>query len=115
MTGDGSGPAAAGHLAGMSHGPAVDRLTTRTPLDPAIERVGSLAETLPLAVRDALRGTWLGHPLHPALQVPVGAWLSSTVLDLVAAALPDDVDVVVRAVLGQEALRSPGWGVLAMT
>lgn len=34
-------------------------------------------------VRDLLHGVWLGHPLHPALvQVPVGAWLSAGVLDL---------------------------------
>lgn len=34
-------------------------------------------------VGDALHGTWLGHPLHPAaVQFPVGAWISATVLDL---------------------------------
>jgi nitrite reductase/ring-hydroxylating ferredoxin subunit/uncharacterized membrane protein len=34
-------------------------------------------------MRDALHGVWLGHPLHPALvQVPIGAWTSSAVLDL---------------------------------
>lgn len=37
----------------------------------------------PQAVQDALHGVWLGHPLHPALvQVPVGAFLSAAVLDL---------------------------------
>ncbi|MFJ8579005.1 Rieske 2Fe-2S domain-containing protein [Micromonospora sp. NPDC093277] len=34
-------------------------------------------------VRDFLHGVWLGHPLHPAMvQVPVGAWMSAAVLDL---------------------------------
>jgi nitrite reductase/ring-hydroxylating ferredoxin subunit len=34
-------------------------------------------------VKDALHGVWLGHPLHPALvQLPVGAWVSSAILDL---------------------------------
>ncbi|TDB70610.1 (2Fe-2S)-binding protein [Micromonospora sp. KC723] len=34
-------------------------------------------------VRDLLHGVWLGHPLHPAMvQVPVGAWISTAVLDL---------------------------------
>jgi nitrite reductase/ring-hydroxylating ferredoxin subunit/uncharacterized membrane protein len=34
-------------------------------------------------VRDALHGVWLGHPLHPALVLlPLGSWMSATVLDL---------------------------------
>lgn len=37
----------------------------------------------PKPFRDVLHGVWLGHPLHPALvQVPIGAWLSAAVLDL---------------------------------
>jgi uncharacterized membrane protein len=33
-------------------------------------------------VRDLLGGTWLGHPVHPALvTIPVGAWSSAVVLD----------------------------------
>jgi uncharacterized membrane protein len=36
------------------------------------------------AVRDALRGDPVGHPIHPALvQIPVGAWVSATLLDFV--------------------------------
>jgi len=32
--------------------------------------------------RDALHGTWLGHPLHPALtDVAIGCWLGAGVLD----------------------------------
>jgi len=34
-------------------------------------------------VKDLLNGTWLGHPLHPAItDVPVGAWTAALVLDL---------------------------------
>jgi nitrite reductase/ring-hydroxylating ferredoxin subunit/uncharacterized membrane protein len=34
-------------------------------------------------MRDFLHGVWLGHPLHPALvDVPIGAWASSAILDL---------------------------------
>jgi uncharacterized membrane protein len=34
-------------------------------------------------VVDALRGEWLGHPLHPALtDLPVGCWAASLLLDL---------------------------------
>lgn len=82
----------------MDLGSAVDRLASLTSLDPVVDRAGALANALPPGVRDALHGTWLGHPLHPALaQVPVGAWLSSSVLDLVAAGLPDDVTLGRRA------------------
>jgi nitrite reductase/ring-hydroxylating ferredoxin subunit len=42
-----------------------------------------LARLLPPGwARDALHGVWLGHPLHPVLvQVPVGTWLSASLLD----------------------------------
>lgn len=34
------------------------------------------------AIKNFLHGTWLGHPLHPALtDVPIGAWSASVVLD----------------------------------
>ena len=34
------------------------------------------------ATKNALHGTWLGHPLHPVLtDVPVGAWTVALVLD----------------------------------
>jgi nitrite reductase/ring-hydroxylating ferredoxin subunit/uncharacterized membrane protein len=35
-------------------------------------------------VKNFLHGTWLGHPLHPALtDVPLGAWTAAAILDLV--------------------------------
>jgi nitrite reductase/ring-hydroxylating ferredoxin subunit/uncharacterized membrane protein len=38
----------------------------------------------PGPVKDALSGTWLGHPLHPLLtDIPIGTWSSATMLDLV--------------------------------
>jgi nitrite reductase/ring-hydroxylating ferredoxin subunit len=37
----------------------------------------------PQALRDALHGVWLGHPLHPMLSdVPIGTWTAAAVLDL---------------------------------
>ncbi|WP_320067340.1 DUF2231 domain-containing protein [Micromonospora sp. RTGN7] len=55
----------------------------------ALDRVGDrlqravLATLRPQRVRDLLHGVFLGHPLHPAMvQVPVGAWISAAVLDL---------------------------------
>lgn len=43
----------------------------------------AVGETAPPGVKDALAGTWLGHPLHPAVVVaPIGFWTSSLILDL---------------------------------
>jgi nitrite reductase/ring-hydroxylating ferredoxin subunit/uncharacterized membrane protein len=40
-------------------------------------------QSAPRPLKDALVGTWLGHPLHPAMvQLPIGFWTSSFVLDL---------------------------------
>ena len=51
-------------------------------VEPARKAVNSALR--PQAFKDLLHGTWLGHPLHPILvQVPVGAWTSAGVLDLV--------------------------------
>jgi nitrite reductase/ring-hydroxylating ferredoxin subunit/uncharacterized membrane protein len=34
-------------------------------------------------IRDALHGTWLGHPLHPVLtDIPLGAWTAAAIFDL---------------------------------
>jgi nitrite reductase/ring-hydroxylating ferredoxin subunit/uncharacterized membrane protein len=66
-----------------------DRLVAALPgLDPAARLVQkALAPVLGPSgnkwVQDALNGTWLGHPLHPAAVVlPVGFWASTSVLDL---------------------------------
>lgn len=38
----------------------------------------------PRPIKDALSGSWLGHPLHPLLtDIPIGSWVSALVLDLV--------------------------------
>jgi nitrite reductase/ring-hydroxylating ferredoxin subunit len=61
----------------------ISRLEQAEVLDGAVTLGQRVARTLrPGAVRDALYGVWLGHPLHPMLaQAPIGAWLSATVLD----------------------------------
>lgn len=58
-------------------------LEEATRLDRLIEAGQRAARLLPPGrTRDALHGVWLGHPLHPLLvQVPVGAWLSASLLD----------------------------------
>ncbi|MCX4807653.1 hypothetical protein OG594_39675 [Streptomyces sp. NBC_01214] len=64
---------------------ALDRLERTTVADPAIRVLQRGIRALPLGgMRDLLRGRPLGHPLHPVLvQVPIGCWLSSAVLDVV--------------------------------
>jgi nitrite reductase/ring-hydroxylating ferredoxin subunit len=63
----------------------VDRLADVSTFDPAIESVRRVVNNaLPQSLKNALHGTWLGHPLHPVLaQVPVGTWVSAGLLDAV--------------------------------
>lgn len=52
------------------------------PANALAEAVGKVLKPGP--VKDALSGTPLGHPAHPALiAVPIGSWLSASWLDLV--------------------------------
>lgn len=47
-------------------------------------------------LKDALYGTWLGHPLHPAVtDVPIGCWTSSLILDL--AGMEKGADLTLKA------------------
>src|SRR3954464_16106756 len=70
--------------------------TTAPPLARTIKStaaVDGVAASLAKAVRSALKpgpakdavsGTWLGHPLHPPLtDVVIGTWLSASLLDLI--------------------------------
>lgn len=42
----------------------------------------AVRSSLPRDLKNALHGTWLGHPLHPVLtDIPVGAWTAALVLD----------------------------------
>lgn len=63
----------------------VDKLEGAAWLDPAAGAVSRLVKkALPQgSVTDALHGVPLGHPVHPLLViVPLGAWVSAAVLDL---------------------------------
>jgi nitrite reductase/ring-hydroxylating ferredoxin subunit/uncharacterized membrane protein len=54
-------------------------------LDPLVDAVSERVNAVlkPGAVKDALHGTWLGHPVHPLLvTMPIGMWLGASVLDL---------------------------------
>lgn len=68
----------------MSISTALDRVADSGRLDAVIAPVRRAVNSVlrPAAVKDALHGVWLGHPLHPALaQVPLGAWMSAGLLD----------------------------------
>jgi hypothetical protein len=65
----------------MSNTPAavtlVERLESASALDPMVQRIRPLAEALVAnpTRSDALRGTWLGHALHPLMtDLPIGFW-----------------------------------------
>ncbi|WP_250032106.1 Rieske (2Fe-2S) protein [Paractinoplanes maris] len=60
-----------------------NRLETNRSFDGVIEKIQTAIVSAPERVRDVLHGVWLGHPLHPVMvQVPVGAFISAGVLDL---------------------------------
>jgi nitrite reductase/ring-hydroxylating ferredoxin subunit/uncharacterized membrane protein len=64
---------------------AVEGLEHNEAIDGGVEVLQDVADAAlrPQAVRDVLHGVPLGHPLHPlAVIVPIGAWTSAAVLDL---------------------------------
>lgn len=62
---------------------ALERATVLDHLTRAVEPVANAVVSSPRR-RDLLQGRWLGHAVHPVLVlVPVGAWTSATLLDVV--------------------------------
>ncbi|MGK4585196.1 Rieske 2Fe-2S domain-containing protein [Kitasatospora sp. HPMI-4] len=63
---------------------ALDAVGDADELDALTEPLKRIVHGLPLGrLRGLLHGRPLGHPLHPVLvQLPVGAWMSAAVLDL---------------------------------
>jgi nitrite reductase/ring-hydroxylating ferredoxin subunit/uncharacterized membrane protein len=65
--------------------PLMDRVEGATALDALARTLGRKLRGLlaPGVLREALSGSWLGHPLHPLLtDVVIGSWMSANVLDL---------------------------------
>jgi nitrite reductase/ring-hydroxylating ferredoxin subunit/uncharacterized membrane protein len=63
-----------------------EQIAELEPLDAVAEPVASkVRDLIPGGpVKDALSGTWLGHALHPMMQLaPLGTWMSAVILDLV--------------------------------
>jgi nitrite reductase/ring-hydroxylating ferredoxin subunit/uncharacterized membrane protein len=64
----------------------VDQMPWLDGVAEVLKKVGGpvAGESAPRPLKDTLVGTWLGHPLHPAVvQLPIGFWTSSFVLDFV--------------------------------
>jgi uncharacterized membrane protein len=50
--------------------------------EPAGALARTIAKLLPKKAAELLRGSWLGHPVHPLLvTLPIGAWTSAAVFD----------------------------------
>jgi nitrite reductase/ring-hydroxylating ferredoxin subunit len=63
-----------------------DRIAHLEPLDPVAEPIAKkVRDLLPGGpVKDALSGTFLGHALHPVMQLaPLGTWMSAVILDVI--------------------------------
>jgi nitrite reductase/ring-hydroxylating ferredoxin subunit/uncharacterized membrane protein len=76
---------AASALAGIERADALDR-PSRAVETMLLARPEQVAGRPARLLRNALHGTWLGHPLHPALvTLPIGSWTFALGLDLLAA------------------------------
>lgn len=70
------------HDAPESPPPLTDRISDA--LQNAIKVVIGSNRKPPRRFRTLLNGTWLGHPLHPAItDVPIGAWLLAVIFDII--------------------------------
>ncbi|MFE2324340.1 DUF2231 domain-containing protein [Streptomyces sp. NPDC059385] len=89
----------------------LDRLERTTVADPAIRLLQRGIGSLPLGgARDLLRGRPLGHPVHPVLvQVPVGCWLSVSVIDFVPGARNAPTALTAVGLAGVAPAAVAGW------
>jgi nitrite reductase/ring-hydroxylating ferredoxin subunit/uncharacterized membrane protein len=76
-------------LARVAAQPELDRVAK--PLGEAVVAAYRNAGPVGMAVKNALHGVWLHHPLHPALtSIPLGAWATTVALDAKAASSGDE-------------------------
>jgi hypothetical protein len=64
------------------------------------------------AVKDALSGAWIGHPLHPILtDIPIGVWTSSVLLDWTGAKDSQSASdrLILIGLLAAGATAASGW------
>ncbi|MEU5472541.1 Rieske 2Fe-2S domain-containing protein [Streptomyces lydicus] len=90
---------------------ALDALGRQKALDAVVAPVQRVVRALPLGgARDVLHGLPLGHPLHPVLvQVPIGAWMSASVLDAVPGTRRSARFLVGLGVLAAAPAAVAGW------
>ncbi|MCD0486217.1 Rieske (2Fe-2S) protein [Streptacidiphilus sp. ASG 303] len=90
---------------------ALDALGRIEALDGVVAAVQRAVRGLPLGpLRDVLHGRQVGHPLHPALvQLPMGAWMSASVLDLVPGASRGARVLVGAGVVAAAPAALAGW------
>src|SRR5215208_4082182 len=75
-------------LARIAAQPELDQITE--PLSDAVRATYRNAGAVGTAVKNALHGVWLHHPLHPVFtDIPLGAWSTTVALDVKAAASGD--------------------------
>ncbi|REK86980.1 Rieske (2Fe-2S) protein [Streptomyces inhibens] len=90
---------------------SLDALSRLEKLDAVINPAQRAVRGLPLGrLRDVLHGLPIGHPLHPVLvQIPMGAWLSAAVLDVVPGAGRNARLLVGLGVLSAAPAALAGW------
>jgi nitrite reductase/ring-hydroxylating ferredoxin subunit/uncharacterized membrane protein len=75
-------------IARLTDQPALDTLAE--PLARVVHGIYSSAGPAGAAIKNAMHGVWLGHPLHPVFtDVPIGAWTTGVVFDALAATRHD--------------------------
>jgi nitrite reductase/ring-hydroxylating ferredoxin subunit/uncharacterized membrane protein len=75
-------------LARIAEQPELDRIAK--PLGDAVVAAYQNAGSVGNAVKNALHGVWLHHPLHSVLtDIPIGAWMTTIALDAKAASTGD--------------------------
>jgi len=112
----------AGKLRGFAES-AVQRVERQDWLEPITERIQQAIIAAYEAggvtgrrLRDALHGTWLGHPLHPVLtDIPIGAWMVAATLDLLSRDGTRRYDRAADAAIGIGLVGAVGAGVTGMT
>ncbi|MFI8519937.1 Rieske 2Fe-2S domain-containing protein [Streptomyces sp. NPDC085481] len=89
----------------------MDRLENSPRADRLVDGMRGTVRKVPLgASRDVLHGRWLGHPVHPLLvQLPIGAWLSAAVLDLLPGQQRAARVLVGAGLAGVPAAAVAGW------